>query len=1641
MWSVCFSPRLPGRAASRLCHSKAAKPSSSSSQSDPQRPKAEKQRRRREREEAVLTRQRNTSEDAVLKWSQKQKIAYSAHSSAGAKKDTSLPFPPSYSPEYVEPRWYEWWEKEGFFTPEQHDRSAHAVDQTFCLCIPPPNVTGTLHVGHALTVAVEDALVRWRRMQGQRVLWVPGCDHAGIATQTVVERKLRRETGKRRQDFSRQEFLQEVWKWKEEKGEQIYQQLRSLGASLDWSRACFTLDPIFPLCLQGFSGAVTEAFVRLCDAGLIYRAESLVNWSCALESAISDIEVDSRELPGPTLISVPGYETQVEFGRMFTFAYPLEGCGAFRDSWKDQPCCRSSADCLPAWSDGEVAVSTTRPETMLGDVAVAVHPDDPRYQAVHGKLCRHPFTHRLLPIITDTLVDMQLGTGAVKVTPAHDHTDFLLSQRHSLPRLTVIGGDGTMTAACGPWLQAVKRFQARQLVVEALVEKKLFRGHRGHSMSLPVCSRSGDVVEPLLRKQWFVRCQQMAQRAVQAVEEQQLRISPPFHTKTWRRWLSGARYVCPPVPPVSCAVSTDAPPLLGSDWCISRQLWWGHRIPAYRVKLPDWSEEQEELWVCGRSQEEARRRAADRCGVRPDAVTLTQDPDVLDTWFSSALFPFAMLGWPEQVLHLLLWSSASSCCGAAPPPVRFSPPSVSTQSADLQRFYPNSLLETGSDLIFFWVARMVMLGTQLTGQLPFRQVLLHPLVRDQHGRKMSKSLGNVIDPLDVIHGASLEVLQQKVKEGNVDPREQLVAMEAVRKDFPAGIPACSRVGVQAPGTFCSSGGGAESVLWGVSAGEDIRLSISQVLACRTFCNKMWQTLRFTLRVLAEGPTPLRTLEEVAEAAQGWRGRQTQLDRVCVCVCVWQTAPVSSMDQWICSRLYSTLLQCEQAFPAWDLHLVTAGLQAFWVHSLCDVYLEYIKPLLAHQRCSSGQMLRSVLFHCVSTSLALLSPFMPFITEELWQRLRPFQPGAATQTSLCLQPYPSTSQLRGPSAPPARPRSCTASDQPCGPWAGSPASTSAARTERALPPLLRLQEAWWVWWTTPAGFTLQLSGASPEARTQQLSLRRDKLLPKLQKVLLTVQCPDYRSKAPAHAREKMEAKMLRLQQELRSLEEQMKSLKEPPGALGDKGSCVSVGETGTRQLLVTQHPGSVQLTEPLRRRDEDRLRRKPLLFILLISAEAADQLLPFWSSEIQNIRPKKLIEQIQSHRAHPAPPPQAHPGAKAQGRVREAGRSTLATPPEVVIPILVIACDRVTVRRSLDRLIQYRPSPQLHPIIISQDCGHAETARVIGSYGDQVMHISQPDLSDIRVRPEHRKFQGYYKIARHYRWALNQVFGVLAYATVVIVEDDLEVGAQPRPLTRPCLPLTALSCSPRWPQTSLSISGPCTRCCARTPACGASPPGTITAGTPWWTRDGRTSCTGPISSPELGWMLLKETWEELEPKWPPAFWDDWMRQPEQRQGRSCVRPEVSRTITFGRRGVSLGQFFDQYLRYIRLNTHFVPFTQRDLSYLLKERYDGSFLEQVYAAAPAQDRGAAAGRDPGRPRALPGPVLQPGLLQSPGSQSGSDGRPEVGRPPHGLPGRGRLPAPRPSGVPGSPRRLDTVRPQLELRPPQRRCPSWG
>uniref|UniRef100_A0A8C3IAT8 Valine--tRNA ligase, mitochondrial n=1 Tax=Chrysemys picta bellii TaxID=8478 RepID=A0A8C3IAT8_CHRPI len=811
-------------------------------------------------------------------WAPKDVVLYNIPTAAGQKKDTSVPLPASYSPRYVEAAWYGWWEKEGFFKPEYQSRQPHGKPEIFSLCIPPPNVTGSLHLGHALTVAIEDSLVRWCRMQGFQVLWVPGSDHAGIATQAVVERKLWKERGTLRQDLTRGEFLAEVWKWKEEKGDEIFRQLKALGASLDWDRLCFTMD-------AGFSAAVAEAFMRLHEDGLVYRDRRLVNWSCALRSAISDVEVETRQLQGRTVLPVPGCPAPVPFGVMFTFAYKVDG-----------------------QEDEELPVATTRPETMLGDMAVAVHPDDPQFTHLHGKRLQHPFTGRLLAIITDPLVERDLGTGAVKVTPAHSHADYELGKHHGLPLVSVIGEDGAMTAECGDWLQGLNRFVAREKVVSALKERGLYRGMKDHAMALPLCSRSGDVVENLLKSQWFLRCEEMAQRALEAVESGHLKLTPKFHEKNWRTWLSNI-----------------------SDWCISRQLWWGHQIPAYQVSVSGSCD-------LGKGPQRAASLANLPSSSSADALFVSPDADVLDTWFSSALFPFAALGWPRKV-------------------------------GDLQEFYPNSLLETGSDLLFFWVARMVMLGEQLTGELPFSQVFLHSLVRDAHGRKMSKSLGNVVDPLDVIHGASLQDLQGRLRDGNLDPQEVAIAMEGQRRDFPQGIPECGTDALRF--ALCSHR----------VQGDDINLDVATVLSSRHFCNKVWNAVRFTLGALGEGFAP-QTPEEVC--------------------------PSSPMDRWILSRLYHTAADCGQRFGEYELHLVTSTVHHFWLHNFCDVYLESVKPVLQSRDQSRILQTRQTLLSCADLGLRLLSPFMPYLTEELWQRLP--KPDADSAPSICVAGYPSAGQL-------------------------------------------------------------------------------------------------------------------------------------------------------------------------------------------------------------------------------------------------------------------------------------------------------------------------------------------------------------------------------------------------------------------------------------------------------------------------------------------------------------------------------------------------------------------------------------------------------------------------------------------------------
>uniref|UniRef100_A0A8C3ICW9 Valine--tRNA ligase, mitochondrial n=1 Tax=Chrysemys picta bellii TaxID=8478 RepID=A0A8C3ICW9_CHRPI len=805
-------------------------------------------------------------------WAPKDVVLYNIPTAAGQKKDTSVPLPASYSPRYVEAAWYGWWEKEGFFKPEYQSRQPHGKPEIFSLCIPPPNVTGSLHLGHALTVAIEDSLVRWCRMQGFQVLWVPGSDHAGIATQAVVERKLWKERGTLRQDLTRGEFLAEVWKWKEEKGDEIFRQLKALGASLDWDRLCFTMD-------AGFSAAVAEAFMRLHEDGLVYRDRRLVNWSCALRSAISDVEVSTRQLQGRTVLPVPGCPAPVPFGVMFTFAYKVDGQeGEFPSS---------------------VQVGTT-------GVPQLPHPRG-------GCISVHPLSWD--PGLRGSFLSTVLPAGAVKVTPAHSHADYELGKHHGLPLVSVIGEDGAMTAECGDWLQGLNRFVAREKVVSALKERGLYRGMKDHAMALPLCSRSGDVVENLLKSQWFLRCEEMAQRALEAVESGHLKLTPKFHEKNWRTWLSNI-----------------------SDWCISRQLWWGHQIPAYQVSVSGSCDlgKVSYLLIWNRAASLANLPSSSSA----DALFVSPDADVLDTWFSSALFPFAALGWPRKV-------------------------------GDLQEFYPNSLLETGSDLLFFWVARMVMLGEQLTGELPFSQVFLHSLVRDAHGRKMSKSLGNVVDPLDVIHGASLQDLQGRLRDGNLDPQEVAIAMEGQRRDFPQGIPECGTDALRF--ALCSHR----------VQGDDINLDVATVLSSRHFCNKVWNAVRFTLGALGEGFAP-QTPEEVC--------------------------PSSPMDRWILSRLYHTAADCGQRFGEYELHLVTSTVHHFWLHNFCDVYLESVKPVLQSRDQSRILQTRQTLLSCADLGLRLLSPFMPYLTEELWQRLP--KPDADSAPSICVAGYPSAGQLVG-----------------------------------------------------------------------------------------------------------------------------------------------------------------------------------------------------------------------------------------------------------------------------------------------------------------------------------------------------------------------------------------------------------------------------------------------------------------------------------------------------------------------------------------------------------------------------------------------------------------------------------------------------
>ncbi|AMD21943.1 HFR088Wp [Eremothecium sinecaudum] len=777
----------------------------------------------------------------------------------------------AYNPANVESSWYEWWNKSGYFEPEFTAEGDVKPEGVFCIPAPPPNVTGALHIGHALTIAIQDSLIRYNRMKGKTVLFLPGFDHAGIATQSVVEKQLWAKERKTRHDFTREDFLKKVWDWKELYHQKIKSQIKKLGASYDWSHEAFTLDP-------KYSEAVTEAFVRLHEDGIIYRASRLVNWSVALNTAISNLEVENKEVKGRTLISVPGYEDKVEFGVLTSFAYPVID------------------------SDEKLIVATTRPETIFGDTAVAIHPDDPRYTHLHGKFVQHPFLPRKIPIVCDSeAVDMSFGTGAVKITPGHDQNDYNTGKRHNLEIINILTENGLLNEECGPEWEGMKRFDARKLVIEKLKEAGLYIDQKDNEMVIPTCSRSGDIIEPYLKPQWWVSQTHMAKMALAAVRDGSIIITPESSQAEYFHWLENIQ-----------------------DWCISRQLWWGHRCPVYFVNIEGMEQDRNDgsYWVSGRTLQEAEKKAAKKFAGQ--TYVLEQDEDVLDTWFSSGLWPFATLGWPNK-------------------------------TPDLEKFYPFSMLETGWDILFFWVSRMILMGLQLTGSIPFKEVFCHSLVRDAQGRKMSKSLGNVVDPLDVISGIKLDDLHAKLLLGNLDPREIAKAKAGQKESYPNGIPQCGTDALRF--ALCAY----------TTGGRDINLDILRVEGYRKFCNKIYQATKFALMRLGDDYVP--------QATEKLSGNE------------------SLVEKWILHKLTKVANTVNVAFEKRDFLTATSSIYDFW-YLVCDVYIENSKYLIQEGSDIEKASAKDTLYILLDNALKLIHPFMPFVTEEMWQRL----PKRASETS-------------------------------------------------------------------------------------------------------------------------------------------------------------------------------------------------------------------------------------------------------------------------------------------------------------------------------------------------------------------------------------------------------------------------------------------------------------------------------------------------------------------------------------------------------------------------------------------------------------------------------------------------------------------
>ncbi|KAF3928040.1 hypothetical protein AA313_de0201794 [Arthrobotrys entomopaga] len=795
-------------------------------------------------------------------------------------------FHKAYLPGVVESAWYSYWEEQGLFKPQTEEDGSLKPKGKYVVAIPPPNVTGKLHVGHALAVSLEDILIRWHRMRQFTALYIPGCDHAGIATQAVVEKQLARrpKDGKsKRQEFSREEFVQLCQEWKEDYHQEINKTLRRLGISVDWSREAFTMSP-------ELSKAVTETFVQLHSEGLIYRANKLVHWSCRLTTALSTLEVDQKELDGTTKLSVPGYDKKIEFGTLTYFKYPIEG------------------------SDQTIEVATTRPETMLGDTGIAVHPQDPRYKDYVGKTALHPIIPgRKLLIVADEYVDKEFGTGAVKLTPAHDHNDFALGKKHNLPFINILNEDGTLNSNAGPYA-GQKRFDARYGVIEELKKLGLYSKQEPNKMIVPICSRSGDIVEPLLKPQWWMKMEELTGPAIDVVEKGEIVIRPDLQRRSYLQWMRNLQ-----------------------DWCLSRQLWWGHQIPAYHVTIDgedaEGTDADDAYWVCGRTEEEAQKKAAEKFPGKK--LSLRRDEDVLDTWFSSGLWPFSTLGWPDK-------------------------------TPDLEKYFPNTTLETGWDIIPFWVSRMIMMSLKLTGKVPFNEVYCHGLVRDSEGRKMSKSLGNVIDPVDIVDGISLDGLHQKLRQGYLAETEIKNAEKYQKKAFPQGFPEI----------------GADALRFSLinytqTSGNDITFDIKIMHGYRKFCNKIYQATKYVLGKLGDDFVP--------KESGALTGKE------------------SLPERWILTKMNNAAKEVNQALEDREFAKSSQVCYRYLYDELCDIYIENSKSIISDGTPEEARSAMETLYTALETGLRLLSPYMPFLTEELWQRLprRPIK----NPSSITIAEYP------------------------------------------------------------------------------------------------------------------------------------------------------------------------------------------------------------------------------------------------------------------------------------------------------------------------------------------------------------------------------------------------------------------------------------------------------------------------------------------------------------------------------------------------------------------------------------------------------------------------------------------------------------